>query len=168
MTQITRTFDSAAQAKTALAELKQRGFHQVELIEVPDRRGPSGGGAVVRVEPPFGSALAATAILDRHGGKESTPGAANPNPAPAASPLQQPAKADTPPLSGGAKQAPAPAKTAAPRTSSPQERRQELRSGPSTLSEWLGIPVLIDSNTYFSGFPLLLRPSRKTPAAKSE
>ncbi|RED38400.1 hypothetical protein BJ123_104151 [Rhodopseudomonas thermotolerans] len=166
MTQITRTFDSAAQAKTALAELKQRGFHQVELIELPDRRGPNGGGAVVRVEPPFGSALAATAILDRHGGKESAPGAANPEPA--ASPLQQPAKADTQPLSGGAKQAPSPAKTAAPRTAAPQERRQELRSGPSTLSEWLGIPVLIDSNTYFSGFPLLLRPSRKAPAAKSE
>ncbi|PZA11296.1 hypothetical protein DNX69_18585 [Rhodopseudomonas palustris] len=166
MTQISRTFDSAAQAKAAIAELKQRGFRQVELIEVPDRRGPSGGGAVVRVEPPFGSALAATAILDRHRGKEAAPVAANPvpNPAPAAPPPPQPAKADTPPAPGPAKQATPPAATAAP----PAERRQDLRGGPRTLSEWLGIPLLIDSNTYFSGFPLLLRSSRKAPAVKSD
>lgn len=167
MTQISRTFDSAAQAKAAVAELKQEGLHRVELIEVPDRRGPSGGGAVVRVEPPFGSALAATAILDRHRGKEAAAGAAKPQPAPAASPPQQPAKADTPSAPGPTRQA-APSAAAPSRAPSPQEPRQELRTGPRTLSEWLGIPLLIDSNTFFSGFPLLLRPSRKTPTAKPE
>ena len=163
MTQITRTFDSAAQAKAAVAELKQRGFNRVELVEVPDRRGPSGGGAVVRVEPPFGSALAATGILDRHSGNRASAAS------PAAPPPAQPAKTDL-------QSAPAPSRptataattTAAPaRPALPQERREELRGGPRTVSEWLGIPVLIDSNTFFSGFPLLLRRPRKSAAANA-
>ncbi|NEW91801.1 hypothetical protein [Rhodopseudomonas sp. BR0M22] len=150
MTQITRTFDSAAQAKAAIAELKQRGFQRVELIDAADRR----GGAAVRVEPPFGSALAATAILDRHSGKQAI--AAPATPAPPAQAEVQPAREPARPVAAPAAPAPLPA------------RREELRTGPRTVSEWLGIPVLIDSDTFFSGFPLLLRSSRKAPAAKSE
>ncbi|NEV78317.1 hypothetical protein DYI24_14840 [Rhodopseudomonas sp. BR0C11] len=166
MTQITRTFDSATQAKAAVAELKQRGFNQVELVEVPDRRGPSGGGAVVRVEPPFGSALVASGILERHGGKEagatSTAGSAAPAPA-------QPAKTEAQPAPDPAAQAVKSAPAASPaRPAPPQARREELRSGPRTVSEWLGIPLLINSNTFFSGFPLLLRASRKAPATKPD
>lgn len=152
MTQITRTFDSAAQAKAAIAELKQRGFQRVELIEASDRR----GGAAVRVEPPFGSALAATAILDRHSGKQAI--AAPATPAPPAQAEVQPAREPARPVAAPAAPAPAPLPA----------RREKLRSGPRTVSEWLGIPVLIDSDTFFSGFPLLLRSSRKAPAAKSE
>ncbi|MGX7741618.1 hypothetical protein [Rhodopseudomonas parapalustris] len=156
MTQITRTFDSAAQAKAAIAELKQRGFQRVELIEASDRR----GGAAVRVEPPFGSALAATAILDRHSGKQATTAPAPPAPPAKAEvqPARESARPIAPPVAPAASPAPAPLPA----------RREELRSGPRTVSEWLGIPVLIDSDTFFSGFPLLLRSSRKAPAAKSE
>ncbi|UYO40424.1 hypothetical protein KQX62_03665 [Rhodopseudomonas palustris] len=166
MTQITRTFDSATQAKAAVAELKQRGFNRVELVEVPDRRGPSGGGAVVRVEPPFGSALVASGILERHGGKEAGATSTAGSPAPA---LAQPARTEAQPAPDSAAQAVKSAPVASPaRPAPPQARREELRSGPRTVSEWLGIPLLINSNTFFSGFPLLLRPSRKAPAAKPE
>jgi len=157
MTQITRTFDNAAQAKAAVDELKQRRFGAVELVEVAGRRG-SGRAAAVRVDAPFGTAVAATAILERHGGKaESSATQTEPQP-PATQPSPVQATAEPAAVATATSQ-PAPPKP------QPAVARETARPGPRTVSEWLGIPELIDSNTFFSGFPLLIRPSRKPRAA---
>jgi pyruvate/2-oxoglutarate dehydrogenase complex dihydrolipoamide acyltransferase (E2) component len=164
MTQITRTFDSSSQAKAAVEELKQRRFDTVELVEVPGRRG---AGGVVRVEAPFGTAVSATGILERHGGKTAS-ASTTPEPAqPAAPPPPAPVQAQ-PPEPAAASPAPAPRSQQQQQPPQRTGTRDGLRSGPRTLSELLGIPELIDSNTYFSGFPLLIRPSRKPPATKSD
>jgi hypothetical protein len=164
MTQMTRLFDIPSQAQAAFDDLKQRRFEQVELLlptGIRERRPGDDliarlqragidsaraeacadavrrGSAVVAVRAPFGSAKLAAAILDRH--------------APDASP--QPVS--TPPRASGDTESP----------SRPTAARRS--SGPKTLSQMLGIPELIASNTFFSGFPLLIR-SRPLPSPRRQ
>lgn len=162
MVQITRVFDNAGRAKAALDELKAQGFSDAELTPLAEQRGRS----VLRVEAPFGSGLKVEAILDRHakgdvarsanGGAPAAPQATTATPAPAASPASEPQAA----ARVQATSAPAaPTKDAA--ASTRNGSHGGVRSGPRTLSQWLGIPELIDSDTFFSGFPLLIRPTPK-------
>ena len=79
MAQIIRVFPTPGAAQAACDELTRSGFTSVETVEVPDRRerGSRDNSAVVRVEAPFLTALKATAILERNGGKEARgPGSA--------------------------------------------------------------------------------------------
>lgn len=65
----------------------------------------------------------------------------------------------------------APGTPSKPAVSTRNGSHADLRTGPRTLSQWLGIPELIDSDTFFSGFPLLIRPTPKTivdPAPKRD
>jgi len=165
MTQITRVYDTPDQANAAVAELAQRGFEHVacvaggksgngaDVLEPIRSAGVSPshaeaiaervrrGGAVVSVRAPFGTATTVTGILNRHAPVE--PDAATSAPrqdgaaeaAPLSAALELPVLAETP--SAGS--------------------RATASSGPRTLSQMLGIPELIDSNTFFSGFPLLIR-----------
>lgn len=166
MAQITRAFDSVAQAKAAVEELKKRRFDSVELVESTDRRD---GGAVVRVEAPFGTAVAVTDVLERNGGKRAKP---MPMPVPPNESAPPPAAKLQPASAQPAKPPTNPAAVSQPAQPTPavaSRSRAELRSGPRTLSQMLGIPELIDSNTFFSGFPLLIRPAPKhRPEAKPD
>lgn len=141
MAQIIRVFPTPGAAQAACDELTRSGFTSVETVEVPDRRerGSRDNSAVVRVEAPFLTALKATAILERNGGKEAGPQAILPS-------TDQPTERPATPVNG------------TPAAASPLPRDAELRTGPRTLSSLLGIPELISSDTFFSGFPLLIRP----------
>jgi hypothetical protein len=150
MTQIIRVFDNPNRAKAAIDELKQRSLTHLELVPVSNGRDRSGngGGAVVKVEAPFGTASTATEILNRHGGK-TTPSAATEPARISPTPQQQ---TPSQPKSN-------PASSTTTSASSPHHGEGRL-TAPRTLSEVLGIPELISSNTFFSGFPLLLHPTR--------
>jgi hypothetical protein len=154
MTQITRVYDSSKNATDAVTELKTRGFKDVALVTGSSNR--SGrtngagqidaitsagipmkyaeayaervqrGGAVVTVSAPFGTANTATEILNRY------------------NPAQSPAN--------GA----GPGATPVPLGTETSSYRSGTESGSWTLSSALGIPELISSNTFFSGFPLLI------------
>ena len=153
MAQITRVFDSSGRAQAALDELKAKGFADAELTPAADQKGRT----VLRVEAPFGTGLKVEANLNRHAegsapaapqGATAASGAAAP---PAAEP-QAAARIQT------ATARLAPVKSATPARNGSHDG---VRSGPRTLSQWLGIPELIDSDTFFSGFPLLIRPTPK-------
>jgi len=158
MTQITRVFDNPSRANAALDELRSRGFASAELMA-----GEGRGKTTLRVEAPFGTAVRVEQILKRHanGGQATAPApaAAAAKPAVVTAPPQPP-NGSPPSRLAMAKPDPAtpqPAKTsAAPRNGSDATRRR-----PRTLSQLLGIPELIDSDTFFSGFPLLIRPTPK-------
>jgi hypothetical protein len=174
MTQIIRKFDNANTAKAATDELRQRGFGTIETVDIPAGRRGNGGGAVVRVEAPFGTAMSATTILDRHGGRDAS-GEARPvtNPANGSPSATRPSGASAPSDSSGRPAVePAPASGAnrhanARHHQSQHGSHEDLRGGPRTLSAWLGIPELISSNTFFSVFPLLIRPEPVTGATRS-
>ncbi|WP_022723312.1 hypothetical protein [Rhodopseudomonas sp. B29] len=152
MAQIIRVFPNQGSAEAAVAELTRGGFAGAEIIGTQDNRGARGGFPAVRVDAPFGTALRVTAILERNGGTE-----AGPQPATTAASVGQSTARPAAPTNGAA-------------TAQPQRRDAELRTGPRTLSAMLGIPELISSDTYFSGFPLLIRPKprRDAKAASSE
>ncbi|MGP9814362.1 hypothetical protein ACTZWT_22860 [Rhodopseudomonas sp. NSM] len=169
MTQISRVFDNPGRANAALDDLKARGFGKAELAAGPEGRGKT----LLRVDAPFGTAVQVEDILDRHA-KGTARGANGAAPVPAAAakpaaPSSRPAVAvaPTPPQAGsqlGRPAAPAGGGTPAakPQVAQPSaSARDGARSGPRTLSQLLGIPELIDSNTFFSGFPLLIRPAPK-------
>lgn len=164
MAQVSRVFDSPGRAQAALDELKSLGFDNAELLPGENGR----GGTTVRVEPPFGSALRVEQVLDRH-----ARAGANSSPARPAAPAK-PAALETAPTASPAPAATrnAPSETAAkPAALSRNGSHAGVRTGPRTLSQWLGIPELIDSDTFFSGFPLLIRPTPKTiaePAPKRD
>ncbi|MDF3810993.1 MULTISPECIES: hypothetical protein [Rhodopseudomonas] len=190
MTQITRVYDNASQANAAMAELKQRGFKDVDyiaaskssrsdgngvdLIEPIRRTGVSPshaeayaervrrGGAVISVRAPFGTATTVTGILNQHGQSQANAAASNGSSRP------KPGSDNAPRRDGAAE----PESKAAPLSSAldvpvlaesssgwfgTKGSAEPRSSGPKTLSQMLGIPELIDSNTFFSGFPLLIR-----------
>ena len=157
MAQITRVFDNPGRAKAALDELKANGFSDADLSPVPEQKGRT----LLRVEAPFGSGLRVDAILDRHANGDvnrpsngSAPAA--PQAVAATSAAAAPAVAE-PQAAARVQIASAPAKAEPARNGA----HEGVRSGPRTLSQWLGIPELIDSDTFFSGFPLLIRPTPK-------
>jgi hypothetical protein len=184
MTQITRLFDSPTQAQAAYDELKAQRFENVELLLPPGHRarppleelvqpleragidrasaehyaeGLKRGSAIVSVRAPFGSAMRASDILDRHG-----PGAA-PEIGAMSSRRGDVGQIDaTIPDRTAARGAAAAAGSRAsePTASAGRVSDAPRSTGPKTLSQMLGIPELIDSNTFFSGFPLLIRSTR--------
>ncbi|WP_322515307.1 hypothetical protein SR870_20275 [Rhodopseudomonas palustris] len=192
MVQITRVFDNPGRANAALDELRSQGFDTAELASGPDGRGKT----TLRIEPPFGTAVRAEQILDRHANGAGAPStAARATAARATAPVTapQPAgivvapKPPQPPSSqsGSSAQpagratarretdtaAPDRSETPKPATSTRNGTSTGTKSGPRTLSQLLGIPELIDSDTFFSGFPLLIRPTPKRadqPAAKPD
>ncbi|MBI5128009.1 MAG: hypothetical protein HZA66_01080 [Rhodopseudomonas palustris] len=161
MTQITRVFDNPSRANAALDELRSRGFTNAELIAGAEGRGKT----TLQVEAPFGTAVRVEQILKRHAngspGAAPTPAAATAKPAIVTAPTPpQPPNASPPSRLAATKPEPAtpqPARTAA----APRNGSDAIRRGPRTLSQLLGIPELIDSDTFFSGFPLLIRPTPK-------
>ena len=146
MAQITRVFESYGRAQATLDELKANGFADAELTSLAEQKGRT----ELRVEAPFGTGLKVEAILNRHADGNAT--AAPRRAAAPANPVAEPQIA----ARGQVASAPsAPAKATPARNGS----HEGVRSGPRTLSQWLGIPELIDSDTFFSGFPLLIRPT---------
>jgi hypothetical protein len=186
MTQINRLFDSSVEARAAFDELKERRFEDVELLLAADNRAPRSiedlveaikragvepsradvyadgvrrGGAFVSVRAPFGSAVRATEILDRHG--------ATTTPKPIARRRDEgttDANARVRTVSGQSDRKASPA--SGPSESSGRVSAAPPSRGPRTLSQMLGIPELIDSNTFFSGFPLLIRPQPVSPPSR--
>ncbi|MCG6205369.1 hypothetical protein LPW26_12020 [Rhodopseudomonas sp. HC1] len=156
MAQITRVFENPGRAQAALGELKAQGFADAELTPIAEQRGRS----LLRVDAPFGTALKVEAILKRHAN-----GGAPAKPEPVAAPAAAPPAAEPQPVprTQTAPASTAPAKTVGAKTAAPARSGSHdgVRSGPRTLSQLLGIPELIDSDTFFSGFPLLIRPTPK-------
>ncbi|MFC0238897.1 hypothetical protein [Rhodopseudomonas telluris] len=150
MAHVTRVFDSPGRAQAALDELKAQGFSNAELVP-----GPNGqGGTTLRLEPAFGTGLRAEEILNRHA--RSGP------PSGRSAAAAKPAVAEAPPtVSPAAARSAPPEATAKPTPPHRNGSHEGVRTGPRTLSQLLGIPELIDSDTFFSGFPLLIRPSPK-------
>ncbi|KPF89198.1 hypothetical protein IP86_27540 [Rhodopseudomonas sp. AAP120] len=161
MAQVSRVFDSPGRAQAALDELKTLGFGNAELL--PDRDGR--GNTTVRVEPPFGSALRVEQVLGRHARAGAAPSAGR------SAPPAKTAGPEAAPTASPATRSTAPETPSKPAASTRNGSHADLRTGPRTLSQWLGIPELIDSDTFFSGFPLLIRPTPKTivdPAPKRD
>ncbi len=141
MAQIIRSFDNAKAASAAVSELKAANFTNVEQVS------DGNGGTIVAVEPPFGMGSRAEAILSRAPGSKPSNGAA-------------------PRASNGA--ANGHAGNGATISSSTRLSGAPLLIGPKTTSEWLGLPTLIDSNTFVSGFPLLLRSKPFSSLSKNQ
>jgi hypothetical protein len=165
MTQITRVYDSSKSATDAVAELKTRGFKDVDVVAAPQSRGgrsnggdvvqsvkktgiPSNyveayaervkrGGAVVTVSAPFGTASTAADILNKYG-PDKAPGPASSS-------------------GNGADTSAAPLSSALhiPLLTESSGGTSGSVTGSWTLSSALGLPELISSNSFFSGFPLL-------------
>lgn len=147
MAQITRVFDSPGRAQAARDDLKAQGFSNAELAPAAEGQGRT----TLRLDAPFGTGLKAETILDRHAHANGSAAAA---PQPATAKLSEPAVAQ-------AKAAPPPEPPAKPVASKRNGPHDGVRKRPRTLSQMLGIPELIDSDTFFSGFPLLIRPTPK-------
>jgi hypothetical protein len=170
MTEITKSYDSAKAANEAAAELKQAGFKDVNVVgAAPSRYGRSnGGGATVTVEAPFGTATRATAILDKHGPSDvassdvatAPPGTGAKEPESVSAPLSNVVRA--PVLT---RSSPTSTPAAAAKASADPATGSTSQSGPRTISAWLGIPELISSDTFFSGFPLLIRPKHEATSS---
>jgi hypothetical protein len=99
------------------------------------------GGSIVAVEPPFGMASKAEAIFSRVPGGRPSNGVAH---------LGNGA-AGTGSISSSTRL------TGAPRLTDSR-----------TTSEWIGLPTLIDSNTFVSGFPLLIGSKPFSSLAKNQ
>jgi hypothetical protein len=159
MTLITRVFDNPGRAQAALDELQAHQFANAEVVEAPEGRGKT----MLRVDAPFGTGVRVEEILKRHA-NGGVPAAAAPKSvaAPAARPAAKPAAAAAPPPPGATAQPPSRSAAMSPgpeRAASDRGGAHDgVKSGPRTLSSLLGIPELIDSDTFFSGFPLLIRP----------
>ncbi|ABD05456.1 conserved hypothetical protein [Rhodopseudomonas palustris HaA2] len=176
MVQITRDFDNPGRANAALDDLRSQGFNTAELASGPDGRGKT----TLRIEPPFGTAVRVEQILDRHanGAPATAPRATTPVTAPQPAGVVVAPKPPQPPSPSASSAQPAGRASAkretdtavtagseAPKsaTSTRNGTTTGTKSGPRTLSQLLGIPELIDSDTFFSGFPLLIRPTPKRP-----
>mgnify|MGYP000848174774 FL=1 len=140
MAQIIRSFDNAKAASAAVSELKAANFTNVEQVS------DGNGGTIVAVEPPFGMGSRAEAILSRVPGSKPGNGAA----------LHSNGAANGH-AGHGVTISSSTRLTGAPRL-----------IGPKTTSEWLGLPTLIDSNTFVSGFPLLLRSKPFSSLSKNQ
>jgi|GEM_PF-6218501 len=160
MTQITRVFDNPGRARAALDELKAQRFDSAEMVAGPEGRGQT----LLRVEAPFGTAIRVEEILDRHANAGTpAPTAAAAKPAVTTAPPQA---AQPPSRLPAAKTEPAKSPSAEPAAPARKLDVDRVASRPRTLSQILGIPELIDSDTFFSGFPLLIRPAPKRAKAE--
>ncbi len=143
MPQITRVFDNPSRASAALKELKASNFDDAELIS----NGQSN--TIIAVTPPFGKGAQAEQILNRHGGN----GTAATYSAPSGSSYRGNGRAEP-----EAKAAPlsralhVPVLTDSGTNVTGVHRLSESR----TTSAALGLPELVSSDSFFSGFPLLI------------
>ena len=170
MTRIARVYDDSKNATDAVNELKNSGIADVAVVSTPRNRTDSPasaedivtsiekagvqsayadsyaerikrGGAVVIVNAPFGTAKKAAAILNRHGPGQTSTVVQAKNPG-----------------ERGATESDA---TAAPLSTAfnvpllTESSTSSPKVGSKTLSSLLGIPELVSSNKFFSGFPLL-------------
>ncbi|WP_175557731.1 hypothetical protein [Rhodopseudomonas pseudopalustris] len=163
-------FDNPGRARAALDELKAQRFDSAEMVAGPEGRGQT----LLRVEAPFGTAIRVEEILDRHANAGTpAPAAAAAKPAVTTAPPQaaQPPSRLPAAKTEPAKSPSAKLPSAEPRSAEPGAPARNVADGggnsrPRTLSQILGIPELIDSDTFFSGFPLLIRPAPKRAKAE--
>lgn len=147
MVQIIRSYDNPKAAAAVVNELKAANFSNVE------QRSDGNGGAVVAVEPPFGMGSRAEAILSRTPAGKSGNGAA---------PRSTSSGTTTKSSNGATSTSNSTISSSTRLTGAPR------LTGPKTTSEWLGLPTLIDSDTFVSGFPLLLRAKPFSSLSKNQ
>jgi len=140
MAQMIRTFDNPRTASAVVAQLKAADYDDVELVS------DGKGGSVVAVSAPFGRGAKAEQILNSAGPSKATNGSGNGY----ARPGNGHAHPDTAAPLSSAVGAPTLTRSSTNLTGAP--RVTEAR----TTGSWLGLPELISSDTFFSGFPLLI------------
>jgi hypothetical protein len=149
MSQITRVYDNPKTAADAVKELKAASFNDAELVANGQ------GNSVVAVSAPFGKGAQVEQILNRHGGNgtsSSVPrgyrgnGQAAPSAAPLSRALHVPVLTDSHTNVSGV------------------SRLSDSR----TTSAALGLPELTSSDSFFSGFPLLIESKPFSSLASSQ
>ncbi|MBB5045305.1 hypothetical protein HNR60_000034 [Rhodopseudomonas rhenobacensis] len=141
MAQMIRTFDNPRTASAVVAQLKAADYDDVELVS------DGKGGSVVAVSAPFGRGAKAEQILNSAGPSKATNGSGNGY----ARTGNGHAHPDTAAPLSSAVGAPTLTSSSTRLTGAPRITESK------TTGSWLGLPEIISSDSFFSGFPLLTR-----------
>lgn len=139
MAQLVRTYDNPKAASAVVSQLKAANFNNIEQVS------DGNGGSVVVVEPPFGQGSKAEAILNSQPGIKTN----------GANGAAHTTRSNG---FGGASLI----------SSSTHLSGSPRLTDSRTTSEWLGLPTLVSSDAFFSGFPLLIKSKPFSSLSKNQ